>query len=170
MPQNSPNQKRNIWERMISLASPPVVADYAPSARQVGPNLWVVDRKLRFPSGLTLPTRCTVIRLPNGELFLHSPCELTETTRKNIDALGQVRFLIAPNSFHISLCLPIWLFIRQLSSICHLVLLNGNRHSLPDKSCQIHHLRNGTVCLTRQSLVQPVMSVKSHSFIVKVRP
>ena len=100
MSQNSQNKKRNIWERLISLASPSVVADYAPPARQVGPNLWVVDRKLRFPGGLTLVTRCTVMRLPNGELLLHSPCELTETTRKNIDALGQVRFLIAPNSFH----------------------------------------------------------------------
>ena len=60
----------------------------------------MLDRKLQFPGGLTLLARCTVIGLSDGELLLHSPCELTEATRENIDELGQVRFLIAPNSFH----------------------------------------------------------------------
>ena len=42
----------------------------------------------------------TVIRLADGSLFVHSPIELTDTLRGEIDALGPVRHVVAPNSFH----------------------------------------------------------------------
>ncbi len=42
----------------------------------------------------------SVIRLREGELFLHSPVGLDPELRRELDALGTVRFGVAPNRFH----------------------------------------------------------------------
>ena len=42
----------------------------------------------------------TVIRLQNGGLMLHSPCEIDASTRAEIEALGKVGFIVAPGSYH----------------------------------------------------------------------
>ena len=41
-----------------------------------------------------------VIRLTGGELFIWSPIPLSDELREEVDALGDVRYLIAPNSLH----------------------------------------------------------------------
>jgi hypothetical protein len=41
-----------------------------------------------------------VIRLPEGGLWLHSPVKLDVAARSAVDALGPVRFLVAPNTMH----------------------------------------------------------------------
>ncbi|PVA10848.1 DUF4336 domain-containing protein [Pelagivirga sediminicola] len=46
------------------------------------------------------PTRCTVIRLANGDLWVHSPTLLTDTLRDELGALGPVAHLVAPNWLH----------------------------------------------------------------------
>jgi hypothetical protein len=68
-------------------------------ARQLDENLWVFDRPHRF-LGLHVGTRMTAIRLPSGGLFLHSPVALDDSTRDELDALGPVRHVVAPNRFH----------------------------------------------------------------------
>jgi len=45
-------------------------------------------------------TRMTVIRLPEGGLFLHSPLRLDDSLRSELDALGPVRAVVASNRFH----------------------------------------------------------------------
>jgi hypothetical protein len=45
-------------------------------------------------------TRMTVIRLPDGGLFLHSPVRLDDRLRSELDALGTVRAVVAPNRYH----------------------------------------------------------------------
>jgi hypothetical protein len=40
------------------------------------------------------------IRLSGGSLFVWSPVALTEDLRAEVDALGEVRYLVAPNSLH----------------------------------------------------------------------
>jgi hypothetical protein len=50
--------------------------------------------------GLELGGRMTVVRLPDGGLWIHSPVRLDEATRAEVDALGPVRFLVAPNVMH----------------------------------------------------------------------
>ncbi|HEX8703471.1 MAG TPA: DUF4336 domain-containing protein [Myxococcaceae bacterium] len=50
--------------------------------------------------GLELGGRMTVVRLPDGGLWIHSPVRLDEATRAAVDALGPVRFLVAPNVMH----------------------------------------------------------------------
>ena len=61
--------------------------------------IWVKRIPLRF-YGIEMGTRMTVIRLADGGLFLHSPTRLDAETRAAIDALGPVRFVVAPNKLH----------------------------------------------------------------------
>jgi len=42
----------------------------------------------------------TVIRLSGERLLLHSPVALDPTLRRELDALGEVRFAVAPNRVH----------------------------------------------------------------------
>jgi hypothetical protein len=50
--------------------------------------------------GMELGGRMTVVRLPDGGLWIHSPVRLEEGTRAVLDTLGPVRFLVAPNVMH----------------------------------------------------------------------
>ena len=50
--------------------------------------------------GIDFGGRMTVIRLASGDLFLHSPVRLTDSLRRELDTLGNVKYLIAPNRFH----------------------------------------------------------------------
>ena len=68
--------------------------------KPVAPDIWVVDGpQVRF-YGMPFSTRMTVIRLKNGDLFLHSPIALTDELAKSITELGRVRHLISPNWIH----------------------------------------------------------------------
>lgn len=52
--------------------------------------------------GLTLPcpTRMTIIRLPDGGLWVHSPIACVPELVAAVEALGPVAAIIAPNVFH----------------------------------------------------------------------
>ena len=66
----------------------------------LGKNISYIDGdSVRF---YTLPytTRMVVIRLADGSLWLHSPIQFTSDLAKQIDALGEVRYLVAPNKLH----------------------------------------------------------------------
>jgi hypothetical protein len=67
--------------------------------RELAPDLWVAERPQRF-YGLEVGTRMTVVRLADGSLLLHSPVSLDEALREELDALGPVRFAVAPNRVH----------------------------------------------------------------------
>jgi hypothetical protein len=67
--------------------------------RPVAPDLWVADRPQTF-YGLPVGTRMTVIRLPGRALLLHSPVELDTDLRTELDAIGRVRYVVAPNRVH----------------------------------------------------------------------
>ncbi|MCC0016906.1 MAG: DUF4336 domain-containing protein [Rhodobiaceae bacterium] len=49
---------------------------------------------------LPFTTRMTVIRLPGGDLWIHSPTPLDDALKAEIDALGTVAHIIAPNRIH----------------------------------------------------------------------
>lgn len=65
----------------------------------LGTNLWIAERPQRF-YGLEVGTRMTVIRLDDGSLLLHSPVSLGPELRRELDAIGRVRFAVAPNRVH----------------------------------------------------------------------
>lgn len=77
--------------------------------KPVSDDVWIVDgpiiqfRYLGAPIAvptLPFPTRMTIIRLREGSLWVHSPTELTPELKREVDALGPVRHLIAPNKIH----------------------------------------------------------------------
>jgi len=62
-------------------------------------DVWEAAAPMRF-LGFAIGTRMTVIKLPNAGLLLHSPVPLDDTLRKQLDALGEVQHIVAPNVFH----------------------------------------------------------------------
>ena len=68
-------------------------------ARQIADELWVFDRPLRI-LGVEVGARMTAVGLPDGGLLLHSPVALDEATEREIDELGPVRHVVAPNRLH----------------------------------------------------------------------
>ncbi|HQT78598.1 MAG TPA: DUF4336 domain-containing protein, partial [Rhodopila sp.] len=61
--------------------------------------------------GALLPVRMTVIRLPNGDLLLHSPTQFTFRLKEALEAIGPIRHLVAPNTTH-------WMFLRDWQRAC----------------------------------------------------
>ncbi|MGY5453065.1 DUF4336 domain-containing protein [Agarivorans sp. MS3-6] len=62
--------------------------------------VWIFNGKAVPFLGLPYTTRMTVIRLANGDLWVHSPIELTEDVQTQVEQLGRVSHLIAPNHLH----------------------------------------------------------------------
>lgn len=67
--------------------------------RAITQDIWCVDTKQAIAGGVELPARMIVIRLDDG-LWLHSPVAMTDALAAELDALGPVRHLVAPNCFH----------------------------------------------------------------------
>lgn len=61
--------------------------------------VWTDTRKAAF-FGVETGTRMTVVQLAGGGLFVHSPVPLDDETRREVDALGEVRAVVAPSLFH----------------------------------------------------------------------
>jgi hypothetical protein len=68
--------------------------------KQFGHEVWTSDGPDVVIVGFHYPTRMAVIRLSDGHLFIWSPIQITDALRGEVDALGQVRHIIAPNSLH----------------------------------------------------------------------
>ncbi|HET9623578.1 MAG TPA: DUF4336 domain-containing protein [Kofleriaceae bacterium] len=66
---------------------------------QIDENLFCATQPLRF-LGAQVGTRMTVIRLAGKELLVHSPIALSDELRGEVEALGAVRYLVAPNRYH----------------------------------------------------------------------
>ena len=66
----------------------------------LGPDIWLADGpEIRFYK-IPFQTRMTVIRLENGDLFLHSPIQFSKQLAAELEALGRVRHLVSPNWIH----------------------------------------------------------------------
>ena len=73
--------------------------------KERAPGLWTADGQAdaavpKFLRKYDFGTRMTVVRLSDGGLFLHSPIRLDGGLRAQLDALGEVRAIVAPNRFH----------------------------------------------------------------------
>src|SRR5208282_5142982 len=75
---------------------------YKPFAHSIG----IVDGPFEYMSllGMRLPwpftTRMTVVRLANGDLFLHSPIAFDAALAKRMQSMGVIKHLISPNKLH----------------------------------------------------------------------
>ena len=61
--------------------------------------IWVLEYPVRF-AGMDLFGRTTIIKLENGELIIHDPCEINDLVKKEIDAIGIVKYIVAPGTYH----------------------------------------------------------------------
>jgi hypothetical protein len=63
--------------------------------KEFGHNIWTADgSEVVAMMGFHYPTRMAVIRLSDKDLFVWSPISLTESLRVEVDALGEVRYLV----------------------------------------------------------------------------
>ena len=84
------------------------VKKYIPlnSLKKIADNLWIVDGEevlmdFKFFK-VPFSTRMTVIRLQNGDIWVHSPIKPSDNLLFEIKQLGEVKHLIAPNVLHYS--------------------------------------------------------------------
>jgi hypothetical protein len=63
------------------------------------PGIWTFHQPLSV-LGAQIGCRMTVVRLPGGELLIHSPIRLTLELRRRLDVLGPVGAVLAPNADH----------------------------------------------------------------------
>jgi hypothetical protein len=86
--------------------------------KAVAENVWVVDSGPIRAMGLSLPVRMSVIRLASGGMWLHSPTRFTESLRGEIEAIGPLQHLVAPNIVH-------WTFLKAWQEHCPGVTLSA---------------------------------------------
>lgn len=67
--------------------------------KEIDKNIWVCEQPLKY-LGLNVGTRMTLIRLVTGELIAISPIQVDDTTINQINAIGNVSYIIAPNLYH----------------------------------------------------------------------
>jgi hypothetical protein len=71
----------------------------ATEATAVADGLWSIDGSVRF-LGHRLPARATVVRLADGSLLVYSPVSLSHELRAEVERLGPVTAIVAPNTYH----------------------------------------------------------------------
>lgn len=67
--------------------------------RQLDRNLWVAVQPLKY-LGLEVGTRMTVVGLSDGTLAVISPIKITTEVKRELDTIGTVAHIIAPNLYH----------------------------------------------------------------------
>ncbi|TYB82356.1 DUF4336 domain-containing protein [Maritimibacter fusiformis] len=75
--------------------------------KSFGPDIWLADGATVSVAGFRYPTRMAVIRPPDAGLLIWSPVALTGALRAEVDMLGKVCHIVAPNSLH-HLFVPDW--------------------------------------------------------------
>ncbi len=68
--------------------------------REIAPGeVWAADMPVS-KGGFDFGARMTVVRLPQGELWVHSPIALDPNLKTALAVLGPVRHIVAPGRFH----------------------------------------------------------------------
>jgi hypothetical protein len=68
---------------------------------EFGSELWIAEGPtVHFLGLFPYPTRMAVARLQGGDLWVWSPIALDDDLAREVDALGTVRHLVAPNKLH----------------------------------------------------------------------
>lgn len=67
--------------------------------REIDTDIWVAEQPFRY-FGLSVGTRMTVIRLESRELVVISPIQANDELVNQLNKLGSVSHIIAPNLYH----------------------------------------------------------------------
>ena len=68
--------------------------------QRLADEIWTADGPVVATGGFRYPTRMALIRLADGGLFVWSPTPLSPELKSEVDDLGPVRAIVAPNSLH----------------------------------------------------------------------
>ena len=77
--------------------------------REIDKNIWVAEQPLKY-LGLDVGTRMTLICLVTGEIIVISPVQVDSDTINQLNAIGDVSYIIAPNLYH-------YLFVSNFKAI-----------------------------------------------------
>jgi len=72
-------------------------------------SIYLVDYPIEF-AGCTFNARMSVVRLMDGSVWLHSPCEIDAALKAEIEALGPVGYLVGPGNYH-------WLHLQNARAV-----------------------------------------------------
>lgn len=97
---------------------------------KIAEDVWSIESDVKFPLGMKMSVRATVIRLRNGDLMVISPVRTSAEDFSQLQALGPVRFVIAPNCMH-------HLFLKNFAQACPNAQVWGP-HCLHDKRRDVH--------------------------------
>ncbi|HZH50868.1 MAG TPA: DUF4336 domain-containing protein [Microvirga sp.] len=86
--------------------------------KPVAENVWIVDSGPQQAMGLSLPVRMTVIRLASGDVWLHSPTRFNPELRREIEVLGPIRHIVAPNVAH-------WTHLKEWQTACPAAVISA---------------------------------------------
>lgn len=67
--------------------------------REIDRDIWVTEQPFRY-LGLSVGIRMTVVRLANSELAVISPIQMNDTIINQLNKIGTVKHIIAPNLYH----------------------------------------------------------------------
>lgn len=70
------------------------------AAIPVADNIWIFEGGIVPFFTCAYPTRCVVVRLPSGRLWIWSPIELTDELKVEIESIGKPEHLVSPNKIH----------------------------------------------------------------------
>ena len=71
-----------------------------PELVQIADGVHALETTLRVAPGFYLPVRCTVLRMRSGGLMLVSPLAMDDALAAQVEALGAVEHIVAPNNLH----------------------------------------------------------------------
>ncbi|MCK7610602.1 DUF4336 domain-containing protein [Roseibium sediminicola] len=63
-------------------------------------SIWILEGGNVSFYGFAYSTRCVIVRLPGGGLWVWSPIALTPEVRQRVEALGVPEHLVSPNKIH----------------------------------------------------------------------
>lgn len=113
-PGSGPGQGAGLLARVLGLdAVPSGDVGYPPldTPKPVAESVFIVDSLLSGIVGRVVPARMTVIRLRDGGLLLHSPTRFSYRLKAELERLGPIRHLVAPNLAH-------WMFLKPWQRAC----------------------------------------------------
>ena len=79
--------------------------------KPVAEGVWVVDSGPLELMRIPVPLRMTVVRLGNGDLWLHSPTRFDGELKNALEEHGRIRHLVAPSAAH-------WMYVAEWQRSC----------------------------------------------------
>lgn len=82
------------------MLSPQASAPPSAALRSIGEGVWSAESVITMGPGIRFPIRMVVIRQSDDGLWVWSPIEIDDGLAAEMESLGPVRHLVAPNLYH----------------------------------------------------------------------